>query len=242
LDAPGLVRAFVLGGVALIVLAWIVALVLPIDLRRAATWMGGSFVLTGLAMIASSRFGKLRARDRTLDALGLRGDERVLDVGCGRGLMLIGAAKRLPKGQAVGVDLWSQRDLSENRSDATLANARAEGVAERVEVVDGDMRAMPFSDASFDVVVSSFAIHNLARRDDRRRAIHEIVRVLAPGGRVAIRDLGRTAQYASDLREAGMQDVARSAPSPWTFPFSRVVTAQKRGASVSERARIGGAA
>jgi len=50
----------------------------------------------------------LRARDRLLDGLGLTGQENLLAVGCGRGLLLIGAARRLPNGRAVGVDLWSQ--------------------------------------------------------------------------------------------------------------------------------------
>jgi cyclopropane fatty-acyl-phospholipid synthase-like methyltransferase len=67
-------------------------------------------------MIWSSRYGKLRARDRLLDGLGLTGQEHLLDVGCGRGLLLIGAARRLPNGRAVGVDLWSQVDLADNRA------------------------------------------------------------------------------------------------------------------------------
>ena len=58
-------------------------------------------------MFASSRFGKFHARDRLLERLKLRGDETVLDVGCGHGLLLIAAAKLLPRGHAVGIDLWS---------------------------------------------------------------------------------------------------------------------------------------
>ena len=54
-------------------------------------------------MLASSRFGKFHARDRILARLKLRGDETVLDVGCGHGLLLIAAAKLLPRGHAVGI-------------------------------------------------------------------------------------------------------------------------------------------
>jgi ribonucleotide reductase alpha subunit len=86
-----------------------------------------------------------------LDSLKLRGDETVLDVGCGRGLLLIGAAKRLTTGKAVGVDIWNAEDLSGNRPEATLENARLERVAERVEVKDGDARRLPFADGTFDV-------------------------------------------------------------------------------------------
>jgi hypothetical protein len=61
-----------------------------------------SLILASL-MFASSRFGKLHARDRILARLKLRGDEAVLDIGCGHGLLLIAAAKLLPRGHAVGI-------------------------------------------------------------------------------------------------------------------------------------------
>lgn len=77
-------------------------------------------------MFTSSRFGKFHARDRLLARLKLRGDETVLDVGCGRGLLLIAAAKLLPRGHAAGIDLWSQRDLSGNSREATPRNAALE--------------------------------------------------------------------------------------------------------------------
>jgi arsenite methyltransferase len=95
-------------------------------------------------MVRSSRAGKLIERDRLLDELPWRGDEWVLGVGCGRGLLLIGAAKRGTIGQAVGLDLWRKQDQAGNDPAATLANAQAEGVAERVELRDGDARQLPF--------------------------------------------------------------------------------------------------
>lgn len=75
-------------------------------------------------MVWDCKVGKLRSRDRLLDGLALRGDETVLDVGCGRGLLLIGAAKRLTTGTAVGVDIWQTEDLSGNRPEATLESHR----------------------------------------------------------------------------------------------------------------------
>ena len=101
-------------------------------------------------MAWDSKFGKVRERERLLDLLTWKGGERVLDVGCGRGLLLIGAAKRLTTGTAAGIDLWQQEDLSDNRPEATLENARLEGVANRVEVHTADMRELPFPDGSFD--------------------------------------------------------------------------------------------
>jgi arsenite methyltransferase len=178
-------------------------------------------------MFASSRFGKFHARDHLLARLKLRGDEAVLDVGCGHGLLLIAAAKLLARGHATGIDLWSQVDQSDNSREATLRNATLEGVAQRVSVRDGDMRKMPLADRSFDATVAHFAIHNVRSREGRREAIHEIVRTLKNGGQVAISDLHGVALYADELRKSGMIDVAISGLSFWTFPPARTVTARK---------------
>jgi SAM-dependent methyltransferase len=230
LDAPNLVRSFLIVGFLLLA----VGLALVLLTRDWLTAVGSIsftfgviFTIEGFLMIWSSRYGKLRARDRLLDGLGLTGQEKVLDVGCGRGLFLIGAARRLPNGRAVGVDLWSQVDLSDNRASATLANAAAEGMQERVEVHEGDMRKLPFADASFDAVVASLSIHNIYSVDGRREAILEIVRVLKPGGKVALMDFRHVREYAAALRSAGMSDVKVSGLTFWIFPPVRTVTARK---------------
>ena len=129
-------------------------------------------------MVWSSKVGKLRARDQLIESLSLRGDESVLDVGCGRGLLLVAVAKRLTTGKAVGVDIWSAKDQTDNRPEATWANARAEGVADRVEVKDGDARWLPFQDGTFDVVVSSLVLHDIRDSNEREQTIREMVRVL----------------------------------------------------------------
>jgi ubiquinone/menaquinone biosynthesis C-methylase UbiE len=186
-------------------------------------------------MLRSSRVGKLRERDRLLDGLPWRGDERVLDVGCGRGLLLIGAARRLSTGRAVGLDLWRTRDQAGNDPAATMANARAEGVAERVRLCHGDARRLPFGDRTFDAVVSSLALHNLRGAGGRAAAVGEIARVLKPGGRVAILDVGRTGQYATALAAAGLEAVGRSRRRLGMYPPVR------RGhRHETERARLKG--
>jgi arsenite methyltransferase len=186
---------------------------------------------TAASYIYSTRAGKFCAWDSVLDNLRLRGDETLLDLGCGRGAVLLAAAMRLPRGRAIGVDLW-RADQTENCQQATLSNAALENVAERVEVHTADMTALPLGDESVDVIVSSLAIHNIPTHAGRRKALAEAVRVLRPAGRLAIADLWETRQHAAHLRELGWLDVRRRNlgwrmryGGPW---FStRLVTATK---------------
>ena len=60
----------------------------------------------------TSRRGKFLVWEELLDGLHLKGDERILDLGCGRGVVLLSAAKRLTTGYAFGVDIWSRVDQS----------------------------------------------------------------------------------------------------------------------------------
>ena len=212
IDAPTAVRNLILGGAAALLLA-VVSYLLDWGLTRMATSIAISCLFFGGWMVWDSMVGKLWARDRVLDGLELRGDEIVLDVGCGRGLLLIGAARRLTTGKAVGVDIWNAEDLSGNRPEATLENARLEGVAERVEVKDGDARRLPFADCAFDLIVTKDALHNIYNAAERDTAVREIARVLRPGGRLFIGDVRHTGRYMQVLRECGMKDLRRRAES-----------------------------
>src|SRR4051812_29120221 len=108
LDAPGVVRNLFLAGALALALPASVALGLwsgvvgPLHLAPMGLAAGLSLALTGAWMVYHSKLGKVRASERLLDRLAWRGDEAVLDVGCGRGLMLIGAARRLKTGKATG--------------------------------------------------------------------------------------------------------------------------------------------
>jgi Methylase involved in ubiquinone/menaquinone biosynthesis len=225
LDAPGIVRTMGTTGFLLIIFATLA----PVGrgLESAGLSMGISLLISAILMIASSRIGKLKARNSLLAAMALKPTDKILDVGCGRGLLLVGAALRTIKGHATGIDLWSQRDQHNNSRNATLRNAEAEGVADRIDVLDGDMRSLPFETATFDVVVSSLAIHNLKGEADRDLAILEIARVLKPGGRVGILDIANVGHYASTLESVGVRVTSGPRFTPWIFPPARVLVAAK---------------
>ena len=215
LDAPPVVRNLIVAGALGLALWSLAAIHAWSGTIRLPTGHGGVVLILapgGLAigitclamaawMIWTSRVGKIRERERLLDTIRWSGTERVLDVGCGRGLLLIGAARRVPRGRAVGIDIWRAADLAANTPEALQANARAEGVSERITVETADMRKLPFADHSFDVVVSRAAIHNLSAAADRAAAIDEIARVLSPGGTVLISDIRHLEEYRGRLAE-----------------------------------------
>jgi arsenite methyltransferase len=233
IPAPVLLACYLLLCLAATILAgrWLVTgRTLP---GLGAAVVAALLIIAGLGILRFSRRGKFEVWARLLTALDLRGDERLLDLGCGRGAVLLTAAKLVPRGRAVGVDIW-RADQTGNSVQATLTNADAEGVADRVELHTQDMTALPFPDASFDLVVSSLAIHNLPNNQARRSAIDEAVRVLRPGGRVVIADIGFTRLYATRLRDCGMADVRRRDlgwRAWWGLPVLRThaVTATKPG-------------
>ena len=231
LDAPVVIAAF-LGGGGL----GAAAAALALERGAAASWRpllltavaaGAVFAFEGLLMLAYSLWGKYRHRDRMLDRVVWGGAKRVLDVGTGRGLLAIGAARRAPDSRVVGVDIWSARELWSNSAAAARRNAEIEGVAERVDVRDGDARQLDFPEHSFDVVLSNLCLHNIPSAADRERACREIARVLAPGGVALISDFRHTNDYERVLRAAGLE-TRRSVPHfLTTFPPLRVVEATR---------------
>jgi arsenite methyltransferase len=229
IDAPYAFAFIAVLTVACLVLAIISA----IDSGKAWSFLPTLVVLTIAGFVFHSTLrGKFLVWAELLDKLGLRGDERILDMGCGRGAVLLMAAQRLTTGRAVGVDLWRGADQSGNSAEATRRNAIAEGVADRVKLHTGDMTALSFEDDSFDVVVSSLAIHNIKGRAGREQAINEAVRVLRPGGRLLIADMRGTRAHEIQLAKIRMNDVARRRlgwqfwwGGPWAA--TRLVTATK---------------
>jgi arsenite methyltransferase len=218
LDAPGLVRFFFLAGLACFACE-LVLLVVP-RFRHEWLWALSGFLIwagvycvgMGCIMVYSSRVYKLAECERLLDRLELQGNERILDAGCGGGMMMNRAARRLDSGRVVGIDIWQGRDQSNNRMATPMRNATAEGVADRVEALTGDIRELPFPDRSFDVVMSHWVVHNLPTASDRQRALEEMARVLKPGGKLLIADIMHQRWYIGELNRLGFRSTVRIGP------------------------------
>jgi SAM-dependent methyltransferase len=161
-------------------------------------------------------------REQIFDSLALRGDEKILDVGCGSGLLLNEAARRLTSGRAIGIDIWAPHSGGGNY-DLLMKNAKAEGVAEKIEFKQADVRKLPFNDASFDVIVSSGALHHISRdRSEHEQAMNEMLRVLKPGGKIALMDISHMIEgYASNMKTKGVtSEVNKTVQSPFGFEMS----------------------
>lgn len=218
IDAPLLVRNFLLAGMSFLALAG--ALVFFSFWRPWSIWLFvvlliPAFYSLGMfcLMLWDSLITKLRGRIVIVDLVAWRGDEVVLDVGCGSGLLLIGTARRLATGRAIGIDLWLDRDQAANAPTRALENAAIEGVTDRVSVETGDMRARPFPDKSFDVVVSHWAVHNLEAASDRLIALTEMKRVLRPGGTILLADIVFRDEYQAIFQQLGFAEVSLKVPS-----------------------------
>lgn len=236
IDAPAVLRNLFLFGILCLLAAKFVPS--PLHLGSVLLGVRPMFLWTGIFLIAEGflyllyvKVGKFHHRDYILNFHNWRGDEQVLDVGCGRGLLLCGAAKRLASfnasGHAIGIDIWSTVDMGGNAIEATQRNIDLESLAARCTLISAGAQQMPFPDAHFDLIVSNLCLHNIYDRTTRHQALDEIVRVLKPGGQALLSDYKLTGEYARHLRAAGLT-VTRKRGTFWTtFPPLAVVIATK---------------
>ena len=134
-------------------------------------------------LVAALTLGRERKfRERLLVPAELTPGESVLDVGCGTGSLAIVAAQQVgPTGRVVGID------PSPEMIDRAKSKARRRKVDVDFEVAWA--QALPFPDASFDVVLSTVMLHHIPRAG-REDALREVRRVLKPTGRLVAIDFG----------------------------------------------------
>jgi arsenite methyltransferase len=231
-DAPAVMRnMFLFGGLCVLLVVvtprhWHVG-TMDFSFHTALAWTGAFLLVEGCLFLLYVKVGKFRHRDAMLRLHAWRGDEQVLDVGCGRGLLLAGAAKKLNSGHATGIDIWSNVDMGANSEAATLHNLALEELAAKCTLVSAGAQAMPFADGSFDVIVSNLCLHNIYDRPTRQLAVAEVRRVLKPGGVALISDYKRTGEYAAQFRKMGFQVTTQWGNFLTTFPPLRIVIARK---------------
>ena len=212
IDAPTVVRNLGLAGAALIACTLVPRQMPGAPLAHALWPTGVGFLAAASWMLASSLWFKAIVMRAMLAERQWRGNEKVLDVGCGRGLVAVEAARRVPSGIVHGIDLWQGADLSANGPDGLLSNAQAAGVEKRIKIDTGDARALPYPDESFDVVTSMTAIHNIPDAAGRQAAIAEAWRVLKTGGQLLVFDIRHARKYFRQLRQLGAAETRLKGP------------------------------
>lgn len=209
IDAPKVIRNLALSALGHLIAA-ILTLIFLIPPFPIIGWILFSAFLLGFVcylipviwMLYSSLIGKRKLLTKLVDRLDLKGDENVLDAGCGKGLLLIMLAKKLDKGLAFGVDIWSKEDQTGNEMAQTLINASKANVGDKVQVRTGNLTHLPYPDAYFDLVASSLVLHNIP---DRNKALDEIARVLKPEGRLLLLDFAHSQANQAYLQSIGIQ-------------------------------------
>lgn len=203
IDAPKFVRnlflfSFLFFGTAIIVPG-------PGKVVFSIALAAGFICLTeGALMLLYAKKGKFNHRDRMLNLINWTGNETVLDVGTGLGLLMIGAAKRLTSGKAIGIDIWNKDDLSENSSYKTYKNSELEKVTGKIEVQEGNILHTDFPDNGFDVVLSNLCLHNVGNTENRKTACREIHRILKKNGVAIISDIAHCSEYKAEFLRLGM--------------------------------------
>ena len=141
-----------------------------------AVWALAGFFVVQVIMKANAPL------DLPTQAFLPAGAGEVLDAGAGSGRSTVMVLLARPRAHVTALDIYSGHfGIEDNTPDRLRANAAVAGAADRVDVVTGDMRAMPFPNARFDAAVSVAAIDHL-NRDGITKTLGEIARVLKPGG------------------------------------------------------------
>lgn len=236
IDAPNVIMNLFIFGI----LCVLIGILFPeIHLTKSIAFVNTAFFawaiilfLEGLMMVIYSKFGKAKHRDRILNMINWKGNELVLDVGTGAGLLMIGAAKKINSGKSYGIDIWSKKDLSKNNSEQTIKNAELEKVTEKIELKNEDILNLSFEDNYFDVVISNLCLHNISGKENRIKACQEISRVLKPNGKAVISDMKYMSEYKSAFDSLGLISKISKPFLLDTFPPLRIISVEKKLSSI----------
>jgi ubiquinone/menaquinone biosynthesis C-methylase UbiE len=122
-----------------------------------------------------------RYRSRLLDLAEVKAGDKVLDVGCGPGRLVLAACERVGlSGEAHGIDPSAQM--------IALATRKASKAGLSARFVQAAAEDLPFDNGHFDAVTSSLVIHHIPGEDLKRKAFGEMRRVLKDGGRLLVVD------------------------------------------------------
>lgn len=119
---------------------------------------------------------------RVINRASIAGGEDVLDVGCGTGTLAVAVARAAPGVTVTGLD-----------ADASIlarARTRAADAGLEIDFDEGMSTELPYADKRFDLALSTLLFHHL-EDDAKRRTAAELMRVIRPGGRLVVGDLGR---------------------------------------------------
>jgi ubiquinone/menaquinone biosynthesis C-methylase UbiE len=185
---------------------------------------GVFLTVEGTLMYVSSKYWKIKQASKLVNSLKLKGDEKVLDVGCGSGLFVTEFAKQVPNGAVYGIDRWNYRV----HEGIALENCKVTGVDNRTHIKTGDVtESLPFGDNFFDYVFANSTMHNLSRKS-RSTTFLEMLRVLKPGGTMIIQDVKYGEEYENELKKNEQLEVYLTPFEFSLFPPVQIVTVKKK--------------
>jgi ubiquinone/menaquinone biosynthesis C-methylase UbiE len=141
-------------------------------------------------------------KHRLIERAGIHAGQRVLDLGCGTGTLTLMLQQGIPGADVTGLD-GDPQVLSIARSKSEQAHAN-------IKWDEGFAYELPYSDHSFDVVMTSLVIHHL-NSEDKVRAFREVYRVLRPSGQFHIVDFGRAFSLPTQFQVAIMKNLEQAA-------------------------------
>lgn len=147
-------------------------------------------------------FQEMRFKQRLVNQANIQPGQRVLDLGCGTGTLTLLIKQVYPDADVIGLD----GDLTV----LTLARAKAEKVGVPLAFNAGMAFQLPYPDQAFDRVLTSLMLHHLTT-DNKLRTLHEVYRVLQPGGALYVLDFGKphtTLAYLISLIVRNFEQVA----------------------------------